>query len=355
MNLSVFSLSYMNSFSYSPVFTHKHVCFFHNSLFSRSFGPVLDSLKSSSFQRCVFHNFLSNVFISRDNIEYREFMSKSNQQVFFCESVFSDIRSQSSIGGAINCMNCNLNINRCQFKNCHASIQAGGFYINGNTLSLNQTCFYICSSTKLDQYGGNAFLCIGCDAIIKENSGFYSSNSKESGGDSLYDVSNGKGIVSYWNSTECHGQMGSSGGCFRSVPSGSYFNFSYINNCSDYDSFEAWTSTIYCYMNIYLNNNRNTNVFIWGTSNPSCVIDKCTFYNNLRVLESPSMSFTLVNCISDYSYAGISVSSNINTNAQSTIVFCRDNSFIKCPQITCAKQGLFRIPIIALSHFYLVK
>jgi len=309
MNNSINYLFIQGTFSRSPLFV-RHEINMKSSIFSRLFCKPFYNTANLKCQACLFSHILQQVLLI-DNIIYSRYNAVSNQNVEFHKCLFSDVVSQSSCGGALYCTDCRLSIISCKFQNCRSDSQAGGFALIRNNLVMKSTCFYSCSCVKTNENGGNAFLCSNVNISISQSSAFYTSPVKSISGDSVFDVSQNISNVNSWNSSFCNGNLGSSGGSFRSVIEGTKYIYGCVYNCSDHNSFEGWGSRIVVEKSNFLYNMRNDYCFMYGNSNLNMLLKECCFYQNKRELLSSYQSFSFENCISDYGYKGIATTASI--------------------------------------------
>ena len=229
MNLSLNKLI-IKSFLNIPYLNFKYNYNLNNFNFNYFFNNLIISKKNINIFQSKFFNFLSTVIINNFNFNYTIFSSFNNQNININNSIFYSIRSQNSNGGALYLYNCNLIVNKCLFDYCHSTSRAGAFYQNGYNLTLIFTCFFRCSSIEINQQGCNAFFCSNSFREIHFNSAYLCNPFINQGADSLYDVEGNILHLTNWNSTECYGRMGSSGGCFRSLLSNSFNNYTNIFN-----------------------------------------------------------------------------------------------------------------------------
>jgi len=324
MNFAVSRLSVLRFFSQSSFISSGNSFICRNVNFHRSFQSFFVSQSSNElkYSDCHFDGFLSSVVRFSALSYIYSTLSRANSIVSFQFTIFRNIRNQNSVGGALYCENCNLFISSCIFDGCQATSQGGAFVIKGNILDLKYTCFFNCSATKLDQSGCNAFYSVNCNGHVYQSGAYLSSSIYGSGADCLYDFSNLIAVITFWNSTECHGRSGSSGGAFRSVSPGSYLNYSTVYNSSDYTTIESWTSSIVIYRNNLVHNSRNHVCHVWGNNNNYCIYNNCLFLDCHKSIEVSCSSFTFINCISDHSYLGITTTSGFTTFPNNRIQAC---------------------------------
>jgi len=349
-NNSVFGIFVFRSFSSSPLFVN-NLLNMKNFGFHKSFSNLIMSNSQTICRLGVFSKFLSPVLIFNGKSEYRLYSIVSNQVVRFGNCNFMDIISQSSLGGALCCNNCDLSIISCKFQNCRSNLQGGAFALNRNTLTLNRSCFYICSCTKTNENGGNVFICSNSNTTIYNNHAFLCAPVKDTGGDSLFDISQNHSTINSWNTTQCNGVLGSTGGNYYSVIEGSSHSYSLVYNSSDHNSFGAWYSRVLIFKTNFLHNYRNSHCFVWGNSNPSMLFKECVFFNNIKALTS-SNSFSFENCISDYGYASISTQSEIATIVISQMDYCLE-TFDNANYCSPRNIAILRIPIVLMLSIFI--
>jgi len=324
MNTTIASLQLISFLSKSSFISSKNGIIIRDINFRRSFSSFLSTkeLNSICIIRSSFKHILSNaVAVSLLNYIYN-YESRLNSVVNIRYSIFSNIRNQNSIGGALYCENCYLIVSNCHFNGCHAQSQGGAFAIKGYKLDVVNTCIYNCSAVKTDDRGCNAFYSLDCNGYVYQSAAYLSSPVYRLGADSLYDFSNLMAVVLFWNSTECHGQGGSSGGAFRSLSAGSYMNYSTIFNSSDYTTIETWYSSIILFRNNLVHNSRNHACHLWGISNTYSIYYQCLFFDCHKSFDSSYTSFSFNQCTSDYPYMSIASTSGFTTFPNQPIPAC---------------------------------
>jgi len=327
MNLSL-SLLFLKDIKNQSPFLSKNRISMNLCSISRVFASFMITNQEIQGNKCSFNLFLRPILLFDSIRQYGVYTKILDERVFFQECLFSDILSQSSYGGALYCIGCNLSIISCRFQNCRSNSQGGGFALSGGNLELNNTCFYICSCSKTDENGGNGFICTNSNTNIFRNNAYYSGSIKSNSGDSVFDISQKLTRVSCWNSTQCLGQSGASGGCLRYMVEGSKYDYGTIYNSSDYNSIEGWYSCLYVETTNLLYNNRNDKCLIWGNQNTYMIFRHCVFYGNIKAMDS-FCSFTIEDCFSDYSYLSMSTTSNIQTLDITTNDHCKILNFVE--------------------------